>query len=89
MSEKKFYRVVYELEVVVAADDLKDAEQVADQAWKQAINDQCGDISTIEPVKALSQLPYGWTGKCYPYSRNGEKDLMLEEMLPPFEGSQK
>lgn len=75
------FRVTYEVEVVVEAENLSAVEDAAMDVWKRDVayfEDPC--VSNVAPVASLRQLPCGWDGKCFPFG--GDGSLRLEEILP-------
>lgn len=75
------FRVTYEVEVVIEAENLIAAEDAVIDVWKREVAYfEDPGVTNIEQVKKLSQLPYGWDGKCFPF--NGDGSHRLEELLP-------
>lgn len=75
------FRVTYEVEVVVEAENLRAVEDAAMDVWKREVSYfEDPGVTNIAPVKTLSHLPYGWDGKCFPFNSDGSR--RLEELLP-------
>lgn len=79
------FAITYEHTLVVEANSLEDAEENADQHFRDVRFELDGEYTCIEPVVSTSELPHGWDGKCIPLG--GDGNTMLEELLPatPFD----
>lgn len=79
----KLWRVTYENEIVVAADTLDDAWEVARECAQRdiSLNDAGECMVHPDPIENQSELPREWDGECVPYYADDEAE---EKRLKEF-----
>lgn len=85
----KLWKARFEIEVVIAADDLEAAYEHARDAVEKDISfhgtEGTGDLSVYpEPLATLGDLPAGWDEHCIPYG-DGDGNTRIGKILPAFQ----